>query len=308
MRDNQVHPRGNGDAGPGYVAPIDDLLEQAVAAINRGDRAAGTALAEQVLAVDSVNADAEDLLAAPADRGEIRRLTILFADLVDSTVLSSRVEPEIYRMLVGRYREGVYSSVHQFEGHVAANQGDGLLAVFGHPSAHEDDARRAVLAGLEITRGVARLNEQAQRRFGVGISVRVGVHRGLVYLDTTHNDVYGLAANLAARVSGLAPPGSVVVSGAVEPLVRTRFELRTRPSAAVKGVDGLIAHHQVIGERVEPVKGGWGPLVGRDRELAQLQKSWAHARAGTLTTAGIVFRGEPGIGKTRLSCCGRRIG
>ena len=133
MRDNQVHPTGNGDAGPRCVAPIDDLLEQAVAAINRGDRAAGTALAEQVLAVDSVNADAEDLLAAPADRGEIRRLTILFADLVDSTVLSSRVEPEIYRMLVGRYRECVYSSVHQFEGHVAANQGDGLLAVFGHP-------------------------------------------------------------------------------------------------------------------------------------------------------------------------------
>ena len=208
-------------------------------------------------------------------------------------------------MLVGRYCEHVYSSVHQFEGHVGSNQGDGLLAVFGHPCAHEDDARRAVLAGLEITRGVARLNDQAQRRFGVGISVRVGVHRGLVYLDTTHNNVYGLAANLAARVSGLAPPGALVVSDAVEPLVRTRFELRMRPSVAVKGVDGLIAHHHVIGERVEPVKGACGPLVGRDCELAQLHSSWARARAGTLTTAGIVFRGEPGIGKTRLTACGR---
>ena len=181
------------------------------------------------------------------------------------------------------------------------HQGDGLLAVFGHPTAHEDDARRAVLAGLEITREVARLYEQAQRRFGVGIAVRVGVHRGLVYLDTAQDDVYGLAANLAARVSGLAPPGAVVVSEAVEPLVRARFELEARPPAAVKGVEGLIAHHLVMGERVEPVRVGRGPLVGRDRELARLQKCWARAQAGTLTTPGVVFRGEPGIGKSRLA-------
>ena len=157
-----MRPTGNGDAGPGFVAPIDDLLDQAVAAINRGDRVAGTALAEQVLAADGVNAEAEDLLAAPADPGEIRRLTILFADLVDSTVLSTRVEPETYRMLVGRYRQQVLAIVNRFEGHVGSHQGDGLLAVFGHPTAHEDDVRRAVLAGLEITREVARLREQAQ--------------------------------------------------------------------------------------------------------------------------------------------------
>ena len=94
-------------------------------------------------------------------------MTILFADLVDSTVLSRRVEPETYRMLVRRYREQVESTVNRLEGHLGSHQGDGLLAVFGHPTAHEDDVRRAVLAGLEITREVARLNEQAQRRFGV---------------------------------------------------------------------------------------------------------------------------------------------
>jgi class 3 adenylate cyclase/tetratricopeptide (TPR) repeat protein len=296
-----VRPRGTGDAGSGRAAPIDDLLDRAVAAINRGDRVAGTALAQQVLAADGVNAEAEDLLAAPADAGEIRRLTILFADLVDSTVLSTRVEPETYRMLVGRYREQVRSTVNRFGGHVGSNQGDGLLAVFGHPTAHEDDARRAVLAGLEITRQVARLHEQAQRRFGVGISVRVGVHRGLVYLDTARGDVYGLGANVAARVSALAPPGSVVVSEAVEPLVRARFELQACPPAAVKGVEGLIAHHQVIGERVEPVRVVRGPIVGRDLELARLQESWARSQAGTLSTPGIVFRGEPGIGKSRLA-------
>ena len=131
------------------AAAIDELLDQAVAAINRGDRVAGTALAERVIAAAGVNAEAEDLLAAPADHGEIRRMTIVFADLVDSTGLSARLEPETYRMLVRRYREQVYSTVNRFEGHVGSQQGDGLLAVFGHPRAHEDDARRAVLAGLD---------------------------------------------------------------------------------------------------------------------------------------------------------------
>ena len=128
-----MRPTGHDDDGPECAAPIDDLLDLAVAAINRGDRVAGTALAEQVLAADGVNAEAEDLLAPPADAGEIRRLTILFADVVDSTMLSSRVEPETYRVLVGRYRDQVLSTVNRFEGHVGSHQGDGILAVFGHP-------------------------------------------------------------------------------------------------------------------------------------------------------------------------------
>jgi class 3 adenylate cyclase len=282
-------------------ASIDELLDRAVAAINSGDRAAARALAGQVLAVDRGNVDAEDLLTAPGSGGEIRRLTILFADLVDSTVLSTTVDPETYRMLVGRYREQVLSIVNRYEGHIGSTKGDGLLAVFGHPKPHDDDVRRAVAAGLEITREVSRLSEQAKRRFGIEITVRVGVHRGLVYLDTAQDDVYGLAANLAARVSGLAPPGTVVVSDAVAPLIRDAFELQARPAAAVKGVDGLVAHHQVIGERAEPVKVTRGPLVGRDRELGRLAKSWARAQAGTLSTPGVVFRGEPGIGKSRLA-------
>jgi class 3 adenylate cyclase len=288
-------------------ASIDELLDRAVAAINRGDRAAATALAGQVLAVDHGNADAEDLLTVPGGGGEIRRLTILFADVVDSTVLSTRVDPETYGMLVGRYRELVLGIVDRFEGHVGSTKGDGLLAVFGHPTAHENDVRRAVLAGLEITGEVARLSEQAKRRFGIEITVRVGVHRGLVYLDTAQDDVYGLAANLAARVSGLAPPGAVVVSDAVAPLIRGAFELEVRPPAVVKGVDGLVAHHQVLGERAEAARVGRGPLVGRDRELARLQKSWGRAQAGTLSTPGVVFRGEPGIGKSRLAAAAAEL-
>jgi class 3 adenylate cyclase len=130
-----------------------------------------------------------NLLTAPGEVGEIRRLTILFADLVDWTVLSTQVEPETYRMLVGRYRERVVQVVDRFGGHVGSAQGDGLLAVFGHPTAHEDDVRRAVLAGLEITREVSRLCAQATRRFGIEVTVRVGVQRGVVYLDTAQDDV-----------------------------------------------------------------------------------------------------------------------
>jgi hypothetical protein len=105
VSDGQGRSTRGGEARPEGGASIDELLDWAVAAINRGDRATATALAGQVLAADSSNAEAEDLLATPSDPGEIRRLAILFADLVDSTVLSTRVEPETYRLLVGRYRE-----------------------------------------------------------------------------------------------------------------------------------------------------------------------------------------------------------
>jgi len=186
--------------GSERAASIDELLDRAVRAINSGDRAVATALAGQVLAADHGNTEAEDLLAAvPGEGGEIRRLSILFADLVDSTALSIRLEPEAYRQLVGQYRQQVQLLVDRYGGHIGMVQGDGLLALFGHPVAHEDDVRRAVQAGLEITREVRSLSERAQRLFGLGIDVRVGVHRGPVYLDTADDDVYGLAANVAAR-------------------------------------------------------------------------------------------------------------
>ncbi|HEY2503266.1 MAG TPA: adenylate/guanylate cyclase domain-containing protein [Mycobacterium sp.] len=307
MTDGRLRSASDGEACQDGGASIDELLDRAVAAINRGDRAAATALAGQVLEADSANADAEDLLAAPSDPGEIRRLTIFFADLVDSTVLSTRAEPETYRLLVGRYREQVLRAVNRYEGHIGSTKGDGVLAVFGYPIAHEDDVRRAVHAGLEIIREVARLSDQARRRLGIEINVRVGVHRGLVYLDTVQDDVYGLAANLAARVSGLAPPGAVVVSDAVEVLIRNNFELEARPAALVKGVEEPITHYRVVAERAPAPKSGEGPLVGRDRELAQLEKSWTQAQAGTLSTPGVVFRGEPGIGKSRLAAAAAQL-
>ncbi|HYB81108.1 MAG TPA: adenylate/guanylate cyclase domain-containing protein, partial [Mycobacterium sp.] len=283
------------------AASIDELLDRAVQAINEGDRATAITLAGQVLAVDRGNPEAEDLLSAPARYGEIRRLTIMFTDLVDSTALSNRLEPETYHTLVGRFRHEVRRVVDRYEGHISSIKGDGLLAVFGHPKAHENDVRRAVAAGLDITRAAAQLSEKAERKFGVAINVRVGIHRGLVYLDTDQDDVYGFAANLAARLSGLAEPGTVAVSDAVAPLVSHLFELSTRPAAAVKGVDGLISRHQVLGERPEAAPLQSPPLIGREREHDWLHQSWQRARDGALTSPGVVFRGEPGIGKTRLA-------
>jgi class 3 adenylate cyclase len=280
---------------------IDELLDRAFEAIGRGERATANTLAEQVLAIDRRNVDAEDLLAAPVDQGEIRRLTIMFADLVESTALSSRIEPETYRTVVGRYREHVRQIVDRYEGHIASIKGDGLLIVFGHPKAHENDAQRAVHAGLNIAREVALLSEWVQQRFGFTIQVRVGVHRGVVYLDLEQDDVYGLAANMAARVTGLAPPGAVVVSAAVEPLTREHFEFQRLKPQTVKGIAEPVDHYQVLSERAGGARTPLWPLVGRERELAHIEKSWENARSAALRTVGLALCGEAGIGKSRLA-------
>lgn len=282
----------------GASSSIDDLLDQAVAAINRGDRVAATAFADTVLAVDHGNAEAEDLLTAP-EGGEIRRLTILYVALVDSAALADHGGLDTYGDLIRCYHEVVVGTVRRFEGYVDCPTGETILAVFGHPVAHEDDVRRAVLAALEITGGVDRLGRSFAHRFGLPIAARAGVHRGLVFLDTAQNDVYGLGANLAARVAGLAAPGSVVVSASIARLIGNVFELAACEPAAVKGVAELVAHHRVLGERVtQTVR---IPLVGRDREVAQLRGLWTHAQSGALATPGVVVRGEAGIGKSSLA-------
>lgn len=183
------------------------------------------------------------------DAGEIRRLTMFFADLVDSTALSTQVEPEIYHLVVRRYREQVLRIVDEHGGHIGSTKGDGLLAIFGYPNAREDDACRAVQAGLEITREVARLSDQSQRRFGFGVAVRVGIHVGRVYLDAAQGDFSGLAANVAAGISGHSPPRSVVVSGTAAVLIRNDFELEAREPVAVKGMQDPVIHYLVLNER-----------------------------------------------------------
>ncbi|MUL82196.1 AAA family ATPase [Mycobacterium sp. CBMA247] len=282
-------------------ASIEALIDRAVAALNTGDRATAAELADQILATDRGNTDAEDLLAASTNIGEIRRLTMLVADLVDSTALSTRIGPDAYHSVVGGFREQAQRIIAEHGGHIGGTAGDGIFAVFGHPVAHMDDARRAVRVALDICGHVARISEQARRRYGVEISVRIGIHRGLVYLDVAHDDVYGLAANLAARVSGLAPPGAVVVSTAVESLVRNDFDLVEQPASIVKGVVDPVAHFRVLGERSWPATQVRGPLIGRDRERRLIEKHWQQVQTDASSTTGILIRGEPGIGKSRLA-------
>ena len=281
-------------------AGVDELLDRALRAAAEGDRATANILAGRVLAVDRNNADAEDLLTAPEGRGEIRRLTIAFVDLVDSTALSTRIEPETYRMVVGHYRDDVLRIVAEYQGHVGSIKGDGLLVLFGHPDAHEDDVVRAVQAGLDITREMAAFSAHVRRKLGVDIAVRVGIHRGVVYLDMAQDDVYGLAANLAARMCSIAEPGTVAVSDAIEPLIRERYELQAHPAQHVKGIADPILSYRVEAER-ELKQVARGPLVGRDAELEYLRRSWRQAEAGELRTPGVAFVGEAGIGKSRLA-------
>lgn len=140
-----------------------------------------------------------------------------------------------------------------YDGRIGSTKGDGLLAVFGHPVARVSDSVRAVRAGLEITREVLRLSDQSQRRFGFGVDVRVGVHRGLVYRDAIQGDFSGTAANVATGISGLAPPGAIVVSDSVETLIRNDFELASCAPAAVKGIAEQVTHYVVVSLRASVV-------------------------------------------------------
>jgi class 3 adenylate cyclase/tetratricopeptide (TPR) repeat protein len=286
-------------------ARIGELLDEAIAAVNKGDLKTAHDLAELVLREDASNRDAEDLLAAEASsRGELRRLTILCCDLVGSTELSERHEPERYRTLVRRYQALCRETIEdRYDGHIVSVKGDGMLALFGHPAAHEDDTRRAVKAGFDLCRGMRILSHQAQREVGEAMDVRVGVHRGLVFIDLDEDDVYGLAANLASRVEGLAAPGTVVITDEVRRLVDDRFEVLEGTAQAVKGVSEPVRPFTVIAARAEATDHRYPtPLVGRSAELAALQSAWRAVADGEPVRArSVLIRGEPGIGKSRLA-------
>ena len=217
---------------------IGALLDEAIEAANNGDIATAHNLAQRVLSEDATNADAEELIAFDgASDGEMRRLTILCCDLVGSTELSERHEPERYRGVVRRYQMIAREIIEErYGGHIVSVKGDGYLALFGHPVAHEDDTRRAVQAGLDLCRAVERLSRQAQRQLNETLDVRVGVHRGLLYIDLDIDDVFGLAANLGSRVEGLAEPGTVVVTESVRRHVADHFRLEMGTEHFVKGV------------------------------------------------------------------------
>ena len=286
------------------AAAQDVLLVRAVEAVNRGDLKDAHALAEQVLADDTGNLDASTLLATESQpTAEVRRITVMFCDLVGSTSLSGRLDPELYHGLLLRYRKLATTIVSDRHGGLVSGfSGDGMLALFGYPAVHGNDTERGVIAGLEIAREVQALSDQIADTIGEPLAIRAALHRGLLYIDPEQNDVYGLAVNVAARLQELAKPGEVVVSDEVRLLVADRFELQAGAAQAVKGLDLPLQPFTVAGRRsTEPMSAISTPMVGRSTELERLHELWAStAESTSASVVGATIVGEAGMGKSRL--------
>jgi class 3 adenylate cyclase/tetratricopeptide (TPR) repeat protein len=276
---------------------LDALLARAVVAsqgvdpatIARGDDAAGAP------GVDTLST-------SPPTSDELRRLTIMFSDLVGSTSLSARLDPETYRGILGAYMDTCRRVIEDgYEGHLVQTRGDGILAVFGYPTAHEDDALRAVKAGLEIHRALTTVSEKVHQTTSIDLHARIGVHRGLVYVARDTEELYGFAVNVAARIQEAADPGTVAISEEVRRLVADFVWTEALEPRAMKGVDQAPSLHLVLEERPRAgrVPHWQTPLVGRDDELDELRALHGAGASADHPVAALVA-GEPGVGKTRL--------
>src|SRR5262249_46289602 len=247
----------------------------------------------------------EPTVAAPA--AERRQLTVMFCDLVGSTALSSQLDPEDLREVITAYHRAVAHVVRSLDGFVAKYMGDGVLVYFGYPRAHEDDAERAVRAGLGMIDAVGRLDVKS-----VDFHARVGIATGLVVVgdligqgSAQEQSVVGEPPNLAARLQTLAEPDTVVIAASTRRLVGDLFEYRDLGAIEVKGIAEPVPAWQalrpsVVVSRFEALRASaLGPLIGRDEEIDLLLRRWARARAGTGQV--VLISGEPGLGKSRIA-------
>jgi class 3 adenylate cyclase/predicted ATPase len=249
--------------------------------------------------------------AAPAAPAERRHLTVAFVDLVGSTALSQSLDPEDLRELIKEYQAACRAAVDRYDGYIGQYLGDGILAYFGFPVAHEDDAVRAVLAGLEIVDQVNSIAMDGHR-----VRVRIGIHTGLVVVgevgggERREQVAFGETPNIAARIQGEADPGTVVISEATRRLVAGHFTFDDRGEHELKGIAQPVQLYRVLGrsgaKRFDALAtSGLAPFVGREDELAAIRAAWDESKEG----AGqmIVLRGEPGIGKSRLLGAAREV-
>jgi class 3 adenylate cyclase len=244
----------------------------------------------------------------PRPEAERRQLTVMFVDLAGSTALSGQLDPEEMGDVIRKYQNTVAEEIRHVDGHVAKYMGDGVLAYFGWPRAHEDEAERAVRAGLAIAASVAQLTTPAKVQLGA----RVGIATGLVVVGdligegaAQEETVVGETPNLAARLQALAQVGNVVVAGTTRLLLSGLFELVDLGTHDLKGFAQPVQTWLVMGDsrtegRFEALHGPKpSSLVGRDRELDVLLERWRQAKNGFGQVALLV--GEPGIGKSRVA-------
>jgi class 3 adenylate cyclase len=278
--------------------------------LNLGDR---KRLLKAIAALDAGSTDARAQTAeSPATpvvprEAERRQLTVMFVDLVGSTELVARLDPEDMAQVIRAYHACCAAVIGRWGGHVAKYMGDGVLAYFGWPTAHEDEAERAVRAGLAIVDALAGLETPA----GAPLAARIGIATGMVMVGeligegaAKEQTVVGETPNLAARLQTLAAPGSVVISQATRRLVGRLFALADLGPQRLKGFAEPLAAWRVEGEgraegRFEALRGErLTPLVGREHELGILLERWAWAKDGDGQV--VLLSGEPGIGKSRL--------
>src|SRR5215469_4488466 len=236
---------------------------------------------------------------------ERRQLTVFFADLVGSTALAEKLDPEDLRELYSRYQALCAEAIQRYEGFIAQYLGDGILAYFGYPTAHEDDACRAVRAALEVLTRAAEIAMGGMRP-----PLRIGIHTGLVVVGDVgatgrrEQLALGEAPNVAARLQGEALPDTIVVSDATRSLLAGQFALEELGSRTLKGISRPMQIYRVLGHRAasrfEAMKSAHGltPFVGRDREVNAIRAAWAKAAQGRGQC--MLLRGEAGMGKSRL--------
>jgi class 3 adenylate cyclase/predicted ATPase len=241
----------------------------------------------------------------PSADAERRQLTVMFCDLVGSTALSTRLDPEDLRELIGAYHRAVADTVGRFDGFVAKYMGDGVLVYFGYPRAHEDDAERAVRAGLAVIEAVGQLPARQDLRVRLGIATGLAVVGDLIGEGAAQErGVVGETPNLAARLQALAAPNTLVIAEATRRQVGALFAFADLGPQSLAGFPESQQAWRVLGEsgissRFEALRSATTPLVGRGEELDLLLRRWEQAKTGEGWV--VLLSGEPGIGKSRLT-------
>src|SRR5262245_9401602 len=247
---------------------------------------------------------------APVRKAERRQLTLMFCDIVNSIGLSNRLDPEDLRDVIAAYQRACVGAIQHYDGFVAKYIGDGILAFFGYPLAHEDAAENSLRAGLAVLKAMPKLNDTMSQLHGVRLAVRVGIATGLVVVGdiidggvAERDAVTGETVNLAARLQAVADANIVVVSAATRKLAAESFEYRDLGMQDLRGFGRPFRIYQVVSEkavsRLEARGTAFTPFVGRHRELALLCERWERVFSGNGQAVAII--GEAGIGKSRAA-------